>query len=130
MPVDGVGLECHFSTSSDIDDEDLSNYLKAISGRGYKVIISELDVNDLKESVSDIAARDEIVARIYGRIVSLALANPAVIAIITWQLSDKYSYMRDQKRGDGMTLRPLPFDREMNRKLAWRAIADAMRRGR
>jgi endo-1,4-beta-xylanase len=124
VPVDAVGLECHFSTRSKLDGGDFSKYLAALSGRGYKILITELDVSDTDEPSTDVAVRDRAVARIYELVTSIAVRHRAE-CIITWELSDKYSYMRDVKRPDGSAPRPLPFDANLQRKPCWQSMARA-----
>jgi endo-1,4-beta-xylanase len=49
-----------------------------------------------------------------------------VIALLTWGLSDRYTWLakdKDRPRRDGLPPRPLPLDAQLNRKLAWQAIA-------
>jgi endo-1,4-beta-xylanase len=124
VPVDAVGLECHFGTKSKLDADDFSKYLAALSNRGYKILISELDVSDMDEPSADIAVRDQAVARVYEMVTSIAVRHRAE-CVITWELSDKYSYMRDVKRSDGSAPRPLPFDAKLQRKPCWQAMASA-----
>jgi endo-1,4-beta-xylanase len=46
--------------------------------------------------------------------------------VITWGLSDRYSWLSEyEPRSDGTPVRPLPLDAQMRRKLAWNAIARA-----
>jgi endo-1,4-beta-xylanase len=125
VPVDAVGLECHLSTKSAFDRDGFSHYLAALADRGLKILITELDVSDADEPSSDIAVRDEAVARLYDAVAQAALQNPATVAILTWELADKYSYMRDALRPDGTHLRPLPFDAQLRRKPCWHALAGA-----
>ena len=58
------------------------------------------------------------------------LAEPAVRAVVTWGLADKYSWLNTEsapwaRRGDGKPERPLPLDADLRRKPIWGAIADA-----
>lgn len=56
------------------------------------------------------------------------LDEPAVIAVITWGLSDRYTWLsHKQARQDGRAVRPLPLDADMRRKEAWKAIARAFK---
>ena len=69
---------------------------------------------------------DRIVAGMYEDYLSVVLDEPAVIAVLTWGLSDRYSWLSSYKpRPDKAPVRPLPFDAQMQRKLAWNAIARA-----
>jgi endo-1,4-beta-xylanase len=132
VPVDAVGLECHLSTKSPFAAEDFAEYLSALAGRGYKILISELDVSDFDEPSSDVAVRDRAVAEVYRAVVSTALGQPAVVAILTWELADKYSWLRDPnvsaryRRADGLPARPLPYDDQLQKKSCWWAMAQAM----
>jgi endo-1,4-beta-xylanase len=131
VPVQAVGLECHFSTRPRWDPADFAQYLGELSRRGLKILISELDVNDAAEP-SEIAARDAAVASVYHELLSTALRNPSVIAVLTWELSDKYSWLRDPhlgksyRRADNALLRPLPFDDAMHKKPCYDAVARAL----
>ena len=84
-----------------------------------------MDVRDTKLPPS-VAGRDATVASIYGSFLSAALQNPHVIAVETWGLADKYSWLTQQApRADSLPLRPLPFDSDLLPKLATTAIAGA-----
>jgi endo-1,4-beta-xylanase len=132
VPLDAVGLECHLSTRSPVDADDLAGYLAAIAGRGLKILITELDVSDYDEPSPDVAVRDRAVAAIYRTIVATAARQPAVIALLTWELADKYSWLRDPnltpryRRADGSPARPLPYDDRLQRKPCWWAMAQAL----
>jgi endo-1,4-beta-xylanase len=84
-----------------------------------------LDVNDQKLPM-DINKRDQIIAKAYEDYLSAALDEKAVIAVITWSLDDRHSWLADYfPRQDLQPVRTLPLDRNFNRKLAWNAIASA-----
>ena len=55
-------------------------------------MVTELDVTD-RSSPSDIATRDEEVARLYGLYLDVALHNRVAIAVITWGLTDRESWI-------------------------------------
>jgi endo-1,4-beta-xylanase len=132
VPVDAVGLECHLSTRSAVDPDDFSQYLAALAGRGFKILITELDVSDVDEPSPDIAVRDRAVAAVYGKVVSAAVKQPAVVAMLTWELADKYSWLRDRnlsarhRRPDGSPQRPLPYDDQLQKKPCWWTMAHAL----
>jgi endo-1,4-beta-xylanase len=72
----------------------------------------------------DIQIRDRMVAAAYEDYLSVALEEPAVIAVLTWGLSDRYTWLSSHDpRKDGASARPLPLDKNLKRKLAWNAIA-------
>jgi endo-1,4-beta-xylanase len=132
VPVDAVGLECHLSTRSPFAAEDFAEYLSTLASRGFKILISELDVSDYDEPSSDIAVRDRAVADVYRAVLSTALSEPAVVAVLTWELADKYSWLRDPnvspryRRADGLPARPLPYDDQLQKKSCWWAMARAL----
>jgi endo-1,4-beta-xylanase len=132
VPVDAVGLECHLSTKAQLEPADFAEYLSALARRGYKILISELDVSDFDEPSSDIAVRDRAVASVYRNVMSAALSQSAVVAVLTWELADKYSWLRDPnltsryRRADGSPARPLPYDDQLQKKPCWWAMAQAL----
>jgi endo-1,4-beta-xylanase len=59
-------------------------------------------------------------------ILETELKETNVIAVLTWGLSDKYSWITKFKpREDALAVRPLPFDQSMTAKPAFTALADA-----
>ena len=57
---------------------------------------------------------------------------PAVDQVVTWGLSDKYSWLKalwQERYGTTTTRqpRPLPFDEYMQKKAAWTAVSNALR---
>jgi endo-1,4-beta-xylanase len=132
VPVDAVGLECHLSTRSEFVAQDFGEYLSELAGRGFKILITELDVSDYDEPSPDVAVRDRAVADIYRGVMSTALSQPAVVAVLTWELADKYSWLRDPnvspryRRADGQPTRPLPYDDKLQKKSCWWAMAQAL----
>lgn len=134
VPLDAVGLECHLSTRSPFVEDDFAEYITLLAQRNLKIILTELDVSDNDEPSSDLAVRDQAVGNMYERIISTAVRNPAVIAILAWELSDKYSWLRDSdltitlRRPDGLPIRPLLYDDDLQAKPCWWAAARALSR--
>lgn len=133
VPIDAIGIQTHLATeyADRLDENSLAAFLKEISDRGLKIMITEMDVID-RSAPSDLAARDAEVASLYKRFLDVALANRSLIAVITWGLSDRESWITrgDQaafRRKDGLPARPLPFDENYRPKKAYYAIADALR---
>jgi endo-1,4-beta-xylanase len=132
-PIQAVGLQSHLGKygvfADQFDDALFRKFLARIAGRGLKIILSELDVCDVNLP-TDIAERDRIVADTYARYLSVALDESAVIAILTWGLSDRYTWLTPDsephfRRRDGKPERPLPFDADFKPKPAYRAILNA-----
>jgi endo-1,4-beta-xylanase len=96
---------------------------------GLKVLVTEMDVND-RALVPEIALRDEAVAKTYESYLKTVVADPAVIAVLTWGITDKYTWLNgEDSRTDKVAERPLPFDAEMRAKPAVGAIRQALGSG-
>ncbi|HZC44672.1 MAG TPA: endo-1,4-beta-xylanase, partial [Acidobacteriaceae bacterium] len=73
--------------------------------------------------------RDAAVAKIYRDYLTMMLAEPNVKAVLTWGITDRYTWLNGQKedkRADGKPLRPLPFDSNLQPKSAFYAERDAI----
>jgi endo-1,4-beta-xylanase len=132
-PIDAIGLQSHLSIAdmAQWDEKGFSHFLDELAARGLDVMLTELDCID-KGAPSDIAARDEAVARAYRRYLDVALANRAVTTVINWGLSDRSSWVISggdplAKRDDGLRARPLLFDTDLKPKPAYFTIVEALR---
>lgn len=125
-PIHALGIQAHLDGGeTNFNSQKLKDFLAQVADMGLKILITELDVID-KELPEDIAIRDRIVAKAYSNYLKAALEQPAVIAIITWGLSDRYTWLDEfHPREDGAPVRPLPLDLNGQRKFAWNAIARA-----
>ncbi len=125
-PVGALGMQSHLlGDETRLNPTKLRNFLKNVADLGLKIIISELDVAD-RDLAADVEQRDRQVARMYGEFLSVVLDEPAVSTVITWGLSDRYTWLSwYYPRLDGLPVRPLPLDSQLKRKKAWSAIANA-----
>ncbi len=125
-PVHAFGMQAHLrGDETRFSAKKLKAFLRNIADLDLKILITELDVTD-KKLPQDIYARDRIVAGIYEDYLSTVLDEPAVIAVLTWGFSDKYTWLAKEKpRKDRAPVRTLPLDARLSRKLAWNAIAHA-----
>ncbi len=128
-PIYALGLQSHLiGDLNSFNPYKFREFLKNVASLGLKIMITEMDVVDNKLP-KDINKRDRIVAAAYEDYLSVALAEPAVISVVTWGLSDRYTWLAGFKpRADRAEVRPLPFDRNFKPKLAWNAIARAFDR--
>ena len=130
VPIDAVGLQSHLKMDgSRFNEKIYRDFLREISGMGLKIMITELDVLDLK-TPSDLRQRDQAVADLYSRYLDVVLDELAVIAVVTWGLSDRYTWLTPHSnpnyvREDGTSMRPLPFDAAFNPKPAFYAMLSA-----
>jgi endo-1,4-beta-xylanase len=134
IPIDALGIQAHLSVRRyPFSEQKLRDYLRRAAAMGLEIQITELDCTD-DLAPADIAARDRMVADEYRRFLDVALDEPAVKIVMSWGLSDRYSWIvrhentPEQRRPDGAEERPLPFDRDLQRKPAWHALAEAFAR--
>jgi endo-1,4-beta-xylanase len=126
-PIHALGIQAHLrGEATDFNPRKLREFLKEVAGLGLKIMITELDVNDLRLPANE-NTRDARVADVYESYLTTVLDEPAVISVITWGLSDRYTYLaEDPSRIQGRDVRPLPLDRNLQAKPAWKAIARAL----
>jgi endo-1,4-beta-xylanase len=123
-PIHALGIQAHlYRDNPRFNPAKFRSFLKDVASLGLKILITEMDVTD-KTLPKDVQIRDRMVAAAYEDYLSVALEEPAVIAVLTWGLSDRYTWLSSHDpRKDGASARPLPLDKNLKRKLAWNAIA-------
>jgi endo-1,4-beta-xylanase len=126
VPIHAVGLQSHLSgTTTDFNGAAFTLFLRTIADLGVKIMITEMDVTDA-DLPADVSLRDQGVAKVYYGYLSTVLNEKAVVAVLTWGLSDHFTFISHYKpRKDGAPVRPLPLDYGMNPTPAWDAIARA-----
>lgn len=138
VPVHGLGVQAHLTHAAmkgQFDAKQHLRFLRSVAAMGLQIVITELDVSD-KDLPTDRGARDRGVADAHGRYLDCVLQVPQVEGIISWGLSDKHSWIRDNPdtarfdRADGEEQRPLPFDDQMRPKAAYGAVAASLGRAR
>jgi len=123
-----VGLQGHLYAyveegALDYDYPRFAAFVHQLAELGVKIYITELDVSDewLIRAGASLAERDAWVARQYRAFLGEVLQVEAVEMVITWQLSDRHSWLRAWA-----PVRPLPFDDALRPKPACRALAEAL----
>ncbi len=127
VPIHAFGIQSHLRGHQNglFNAKKFRKFLADVASLGLKIMITELDVKDSLLPVN-IKVRDRIVASAFEDYLSLVLDEKAVIAVITWGLSDRYTWFSTYApRSDGKPVRPLPFDSNLKPKLAWNAFARA-----
>jgi endo-1,4-beta-xylanase len=134
IPVDALGVQSHLSAGAHdafgpefAYGAGLRAMIAEAREMGLKVLLTEMDVSDRKLP-ADIAARDAAVAATYRGYLNAALADEAVIALLTWGISNKYTWLDygNQQREDKLPQRCLPFDSQMNATPVFMAERDAI----
>jgi endo-1,4-beta-xylanase len=129
VPLDAVGIQAHLLAAywNSFNPRQYRRFLNRIADRGPKILITEMDVLD-DGLPAAIGPRDRAIADIYADYLDTTLANPAVKALITFGLSDRYTWLHeDYPRDDGAARRPLPYDEDLQPKPALRALRRELR---
>jgi endo-1,4-beta-xylanase len=125
-PLHALGIQAHLvGADNRFNPNKFSLFLHDVASLGLKIMITEMDITDYGLP-TDADVRDRIIASKYEDFLSVALEEPAVIAVITWGLSDKYAWLAKKPGHEKAVVRSLPLDRQFRRKLAWNAIARAI----
>ena len=122
-PIDCFGLQSHLLADRTFDRNGLTEFLRSVVKLGYRLMITELDVNDVKLR-GRATERDIAVARHVAEYLDIVFSVARPISITTWGLSDRYTWLSEQsRRADGSAVRPLPLDADFNRKPMWATLA-------
>jgi endo-1,4-beta-xylanase len=131
IPLDALGVQSHISAankdgSTPVYGRGLIKMIAEVRKMGLKVLVTEMDVND-RYLAPEIGPRDAAVAKVYGSYLRTVLRDPAVIAVLTWGITDKYTWLNgEDSRTDGQAERPLPFDEAMQPTPAFAAEVRAL----
>lgn len=126
VPIQAIGLQSHLpGTSPTFNNPQFVSFLKTITDLGLKVIVSEMDIID-SDLPADVGNRDQIVANVYLNYLSTVLPLCRVPAVLTWGISNRYSWISAYKpRKDNSQARPLPLDANLQPSPALAAITRA-----
>lgn len=128
-PIHALGIQAHLEPHrAPFNADRFAAFLHEVAALDLKIVISELDVAD-RAFAGDESSRDQAVAALYGEFLGAALRSPAVNTVITWGLSDRYSwlnYTKQARRPDGRPNRGLPLSNALERKPAYAALAQAL----
>lgn len=130
VPIDAVGIQAHIRAGATSPiGKGLASYIESLRQMGLEVFVTEMDVNEDDLPFDDVAQRDAAVARTYREFLDVALANPAVKAVLTWGISDRRTWLNEsqshQRKHPNRQQRALPFDRDYRPKDAFFAIRDS-----
>ena len=120
-PIDGVGIQTHRLPGIAIDQDLFEEQLRDFTRLGLKVAITELDV-PVSPSESNALAWQ---ATEYGKVVAACLAVVGCTEITLWGLSDRDTWL-DSLGTFAVPTRPLLFDNDLQPKLAYTAVREAM----
>ena len=132
-PVDALGVQSHIrllkkSSVAEIVRESEGpwrRFIDEVVGMGYKLLITEFDVND-RMAPTAVPARDRMVAD-YGRAyLDLMLSYPQLGDVLCWGMCDRYSWLDSfDPRADKTLKRGTPYDANFRPKPLRGAIASS-----
>lgn len=127
VPLDAVGIQSHIHAGTgEVYGPGLQRFMADLHSLGLKILLTEMDVND-RALPADIPTRDRAVAEVYRNYLDLTLANPNVIALLTWGLTDRYTWLNGEgARKDKLPERALPFDADLHPVPAYIAEVQAI----
>ena len=134
-PVDALGVQSHIRLLKDWpvarivaeSEGPWRRFLDEVVGMGYKLLITEFDVND-HAAPTDAALRDRMVSD-YGRAyLDLMLSYPQLGDLLAWGMVDRYSWLNNfDPRADKTIKRGTPYDVNFRPKPLHQAMAGAFR---
>jgi endo-1,4-beta-xylanase len=136
-PVNALGIQSHIGCGNQDgnsgrvfdarDERAWRAFLREVTGMGYRLVITELDVHDGTLPAA-IPQRDRAVASLGRAFLDLTLDFREVSAVLCWGLADNYSWLQGRNpRQEGVAKRPTPFDAQYRAKPLRDAIAAAFR---
>ena len=125
VPVGALGVQAHLNASQSSNFTKFQSFLQSVAALGLKIYVTELDVQD-SGLPADVNTRDARVAQTYSTFLNVALQQPAVQMVVTWGLTDRYTWLSSYApRPDGLPVRPLPLDSNLQAKPAYNAMLSA-----
>ena len=132
-PVDALGVQSHIRLLEHLPVAEIvrqsegpwRRFLDEVVGMGYKLLITEFDVND-HAAPSNPRVRDQLVAD-YGRAyLDVMLSYPQLGDVLAWGMTDRYSWLDNfDPRADKMLKRGTPYDVNFRAKPLRTAMAHA-----
>lgn len=128
VPCDTLGIQGHIA----VPNEPIGSrpaawraFLTEVSAMGYRIAITEFDVDD-RNAPTDVAQRDDAVAAVARVFLDETLAFPNLRDVLCWGLDDTGSWLQTYNpRADKQPQRSLPYDGTLSPKKLRQTIADA-----
>jgi endo-1,4-beta-xylanase len=132
-PVDALGVQSHIRLLKPLSVAELVResegpwraFLDAVVGMGYKLEITEFDVND-KAAPDDVQVRDRMVADYAKAYLDVMLSYPQLRDLLAWGMVDRYSWLTGfDPRADKSIKRGTPYDSRFRPKPLRESMAAA-----
>ena len=98
VPVDGVGLQCHFAIDKPPKLPEIEANLTRLASAGFEVQVTELDVRIPLPASDDELSKQ---AALYGDLLRICRANPRCTAYVMWGFTDRHSWVPEFRAGYG-----------------------------
>jgi endo-1,4-beta-xylanase len=130
VPIHAVGIQSHLQATAPHPGAGLLAFIREVRAMGLEAYVTELDVNTHKLPGGP-ELQDAAVAQVYKDFGQIVLAEPNVLAVLTWGITSAHTWINQSKepwavRPDGAQQRPLPFDDELRPTPAFYALRDAI----
>jgi endo-1,4-beta-xylanase len=129
IPVDALGIQSHLGsggTNLTAQSKKWRAFVDEVVAMGYRLLITELDVND-KDLPADINVRDSEVAAVARDYLDMMLSYRELDQVLCWGLVDRYSWLQKHSpRPDRAPARPNPYNELYQPKVLREAIAAAL----
>ncbi len=130
IPIHAVGIQSHLQASGPQPGPGLVAFIREARSMGLEAYITELDVNTHKLPGGP-ELQDAAVAEVYKNYLGMVLAEPNVLAALTWGITSAHSWISQSRepwavRPDGARQRPLPFDDDLRPTPAFFALRNAI----
>lgn len=134
VPVDTLGIQAHIGPPAGLTvgaavqerERGWREFLDAVVAMGYRLAITEFDVND-RHLPADHAVRDDVVANFAAAYLEITLSYPQLTDVLVWGMCDKYGWLNGfNPRADGEIKRACPYDAEFKPKPLYAAIAEQL----
>ncbi|TGX54152.1 glycosyl hydrolase [Sphingomonas gei] len=122
VPVDALGVQSHIGVYGDPgrtaarQETEWRRFLDQVVGMGYRLVITEFDVND-RDLPRDPRLRDAGVAAYADAYLEIMFAYPQLKDVLVWGMCDKYGWLNGfSPRADGTVKRATPHDAQFRPK--------------
>ncbi|WP_066796869.1 endo-1,4-beta-xylanase [Sphingomonas soli] len=133
VPCDALGVQSHIGLSPggtvgalvSKQEKPWREFLDAVVAMGYKLVVTEFDVND-RALPTDPDIRDGIIANYAGAYLEIMFSYPQLKDVLAWGMCDKYGWLNGfRPRADKTHQRATPYGADFKPKALYRAIRDA-----
>jgi endo-1,4-beta-xylanase len=135
VPVDTLGIQAHIGPPPGLTigaavsqrEAGWRKFLDEVVAMGYKLAITEFDVND-RSINADAATRNDLLANYAAGYLEITLSYPQLTDVLVWGMSDKYNWLNGfSPRADGQPKTSMsPYDRAFRPNPLYNAIAGAL----